>query len=167
MTELKVFNEHVPGDSVSALTPVDELVLSFDQRQKARQKAQLVSGAEVGIQVERGVILRGGDLLKAADGTVVKVTAADEPVSIATTSDTLLLAKAAYHLGNRHVPLQVGRGFVQYRVDHVLDHMIESLGLRVTHDNLPFEPEGGAYSNGTAPPASHSHHHHHGHSHEH
>lgn len=169
MSELKVFDQHLSGEDISPLDVADELVLSFDDRQKARQKVRLRSGAEAGITVERGTILRGGDYLRSGDGTIIRVIAADEPVSIASTSDMLLLSKAAYHLGNRHVPLQIGRGFVQYRVDHVLDHMIESLGLRVTHDKLPFEPEGGAYSPGAGHESNHSHHHDHshGHSHEH
>ncbi len=159
-TELEVFDRYLKSGKFSPLQIQDQLVLRFDQRQKARQRARLMSGREVGIQLPRGTVLRGGDCLQGSSGEIVRVVAAPEPVSIATTNDPLLLAKAAYHLGNRHVHLEVQRGLLRYLRDHVLDHMIESLGLRVTYAQEPFEPEAGAY-------AQHRHSHAGGHEHEH
>jgi urease accessory protein len=171
MNDMTFFSEHIRAGTVTPFSVGDELVLSFEQRQKARQRATLASGREIGIQLVRGTILRGGDFLKSAEGEIVRVVAAPEQVSVARTQDSLLLARAAYHLGNRHVPLQVGAGFVQYLHDHVLDHMVESLGLRVTQERAPFEPEGGAYSESHGhrhgPSHSHDHEHDHGHRHEH
>lgn len=152
-----LFDEHVRGGKIAPICVSQLLVLNFGQRQKARQRAQLESGREIGIQLRRGTILRGGDYLKAGNGEILRVIAAPEPVSIATCSDPLLLAKAAYHLGNRHVQLELGRGSLRYLVDHVLDHMVESLGLRVAHENAPFEPEAGAYSHEHAGGHSHGH----------
>src|SRR6185295_7739004 len=105
-------------------------------------------GEEVALQRPRGKVLRGGDLLKASDGSVVLVRAAVEDVSTVTAEDATALARAAYHLGNRHVPVQVGAGFLRYQHDHVLDEMVRALGLRVEAEKREFEPEGGAYGHG-------------------
>ena len=86
------------------------------------------------------------DLLRAEDRRVIEVRAATEPVTTASTGDTHLLARAAYHLGNRHVALQIGEGWVRYLADHVLDAMVGGLGLGIVHEERPFEPEIGAYS---------------------
>jgi len=181
-TELEVFDRHLKSGKFSPLQIQDQLVLRFDQRQKARQRARLTSGREVGIQLPRGTVLRGGDCLQGTSGEIVRVVAAPEPVSIVTSNDPLLLARAAYHLGNRHVQLEVRRGQLCYLRDHVLDEMIELLGLRVTYAQEPFEPEAGAYAqhahghghsharaDGAGPSHDHDHDHDHGpgHSHEH
>jgi urease accessory protein len=163
-TEFEIFDRYLKSGKFSPLQIQDQLVLRFDQRQKARQRVRLLSGREVGIQLPRGTVLRGGDCLQGESGEIVRIVAAPEPVSIATSNDPLLLAKAAYHLGNRHVQLEVQRGLLRYLRDHVLDHMIESLGLRVTYAQEPFEPEGGAYAGHSHP---HGHAHDHGHDHDH
>ena len=131
------------------------LTLPFEQRQKSRLRTRLDSGAEVGLFLPRGTVLRHGDRLRAADGRVVEVRAAPETVSTSRTDDPLLLARAAYHLGNRHVALQLGPGWLRYLHDHVLDGMVRELGLEVIGEQAPFEPEAGAYGGG----------HHHGHDH--
>jgi urease accessory protein len=127
------------------------LTLPFELRQKSRLRATLDNGEEVGLMLERGHILRGGDCLRAENGTVIQLRAAPEPVSTATSADGLLLQRACYHLGNRHVPLQIMPGGIRYMQDHVLDAMAQALGLHIKHENAPFEPEAGAYH-------SHSHH---------
>jgi len=124
------------------------LSLPFEIRQKARFVAKLESGQDVGLQIERGQILRDGDKLKAVDGTIVQVNAASEPVSTVAIDDQKLLSRVCYHLGNRHVSLQVELGWCRYLKDHVLDDMVDLLGAKVTHENAPFEPEAGAYSGG-------------------
>jgi urease accessory protein len=134
------------------------LVLPFIERSRSRARHVLDNGEDVGLFLERGTVLRHGDLLLADDGRVVSVEAAPESVSIAHTDDPLLLARACYHLGNRHVALQIGAGWVRYLHDHVLDDMLRGIGLAVLLERAPFEPEGGAYV--TAPHAhSHAHHH--------
>ncbi len=131
-----------------------ELVLPFEQRQKSRLRAVLGSGEEVGLFLERGGIMRGGDCLESDDGRVVRVVAADEELMEARTSDADLLARAAYHLGNRHTAVQIGEGWVRFASDHVLADMLRGLGLPVSAVVAPFEPEAGAYAAG--------HHHHSG-----
>ena len=96
--------------------------------------------------LERGSVLRHGELLRAENGLVVEVRAANEEVAVISTEDSFLLARACYHLGNRHVPLQIGKGWLRIQRDHVLEEMVESLGLLVKHELAPFEPESGAYS---------------------
>lgn len=168
MEALPVFKEYLRAGKIAHLHGMDQLVLRFEQRQKARQRAKLESGLEVGIQLPRGTVLRGGDYLRGENGDIIRVVAAAEFVSIVTSADPQKLARAAYHLGNRHVHLQVGRGELRYLADHVLDHMIVSLGLNLDHDRLPFEPEAGAYSHGHSHRHGHDHDHDsgHGHSHE-
>ena len=121
------------------------LSLPFELRQKSRLKANLDSGEEVGLILPRGRVLRGGDCLKAENGLIIELKAAREPVSIATAPDQMTLQRACYHLGNRHVPLQITENWIRYLEDHVLDEMLVSLGLTVNHEKAPFEPEVGAY----------------------
>ncbi len=142
------------------------LKLPFDIRQKSRFLASCENGLQVGVKLPRGKILRDGDCLQAADGRVIKIQAADETVSEAHSDDRLLLARACYHLGNRHVPLQIADKFIRYAHDHVLDDMVKSLGLTVTCTEAPFEPESGAYGSHGHVHADHSHSHEHAHSHD-
>jgi urease accessory protein len=133
------------------------LVLPFELRSRSRFRARLVGGEEVGVILARGQILRGGDLLLAPDGRVIEVAAASESVSTVHSADPRPLARAAYHLGNRHVALQIGEGWLRYSHDHVLDEMLHGLGLDVTLEQAPFEPEAGAYHAAGDSGHSHSH----------
>lgn len=137
------------------------LSLPFELRQRSRLRVTLSSGEEAGLFLSRGQVLRDGDCLRAENGCVVVVQAKPEPVSEVKSEDVLLLMRAAYHLGNRHVPLQVESTFLRYLHDHVLDDMVRGLGLSVTHAVSPFEPESGAYHSGQ-PMHQHSHGHNHG-----
>jgi len=128
--------------------PADTLTLAFDSRQKCRQRNRLDSGEEVGLQLARGTILRGGTLLGGEQGRVVAVVSAEESVSTVHTPSVQNLARVAYHLGNRHQPLQIGDGWVRYRRDHVIDEMVKGLGLEIVSEWQPFEPEPGAYDGG-------------------
>ena len=121
------------------------LTLPFQMRSKSRLRTNLDTGEEVGLILERGAVLRGGDLLLAEDGRVIEIVAAPETVSTVLSADPGQLARAAYHLGNRHVALQIGQGWLRYQHDHVLDEMVRGLGLAVEVEAAPFEPEGGAY----------------------
>jgi urease accessory protein len=116
--------------------------LAFEYRQRSRQRARLDSGEEIGIVMPRGQILRGGDRVLASDGRVFEVVSAPEKLLHI---EGPCLARIAYHLGNRHVPLQVGEGFLRIAQDHVLEDMVRKLGARVSQIEAPFEPEGGAY----------------------
>jgi urease accessory protein len=169
---LRMFTEHfVQGRRAGALrapsTEPLKLVLPFEQRQKARQRAQVAGGLDVGIKLPRGTILRGGDQLRAADGTVLEIVAAREPVSTVWCRDVRRLAQVAYHLGNRHVALEIGAGWVRYLADHVLDAMVAQLSLTVVHHDEPFEPEAGAYGGHEHARGAHSHAHGDAHAHWH
>jgi len=145
----------------------DRLILPFEQRQKSRMRVRLESGVEAALTMDRGAVLRGGDRLLAADGRIVLVVAAKEPVVFVTAPDPGTLVRAAYHLGNRHIPLQVGTGWLVLEQDHVLEHMLEGLGATIRHDAAPFEPESGAYGGGLHHDDDHGHRHDHAHSHLH
>jgi len=125
--------------------PVFTLVLPFGQRTRSRQLATLASGEEASLMLERGQVLRDGDKLLTDDGRVVQVVAAKETVSTITANDPWRLARASYHLGNRHVPVQIGAGWLRIRHDHVLDDMLRGQGFEVVVEEAPFEPESGAY----------------------
>lgn len=141
-----------------AQPPAATLELPFELRSRSRLRARLSSGEEVGVLLGRGEILRGGELLRASDGRVIEVVAAPETVSTARCADNRALTRAAYHLGNRHVALQLGEGWLRYSHDHVLDDMVRGLGLSVTSEQAPFEPESGAYHGNEAGGTVHSHH---------
>lgn len=139
MIELTQINSH------NSEAPDGFLSLSIDSRIKSRLKVTLDDGRDAGLFLPRGHILRGGEQLTSQCGLVVEVKAAPEMVSTVYCGDAHLLTRVAYHLGNRHVPLQVEPGWVRYQHDHVLDEMVEGLGAKVTTEKEPFEPEGGAY----------------------
>lgn len=125
--------------------PDDTLVLPYDARQKSRQPAMTQGGIQVGVFLPRGQTLRHGAVLTNEQGFKVRVSAAPEPLSVVKCEDPLLFARACYHLGNRHVALQILPGELRFLTDHVLDQMLVGLGLIVEHDTMPFEPEAGAY----------------------
>ena len=158
MLTIRKLAENRSGDAGSF-----DLTLTFDERKKSRLRTRLDDGTEVALLLERGTILRGDDVLVTDDGQLVRVRAAPELVSTVRAPDARALARAAYHLGNRHVPLQVGEGWVRYEHDHVLDDLAAALGLDVVVELASFEPEAGSYAGRGAS----AHHHEHGHEHEH
>ena len=130
----------------------EQLSLPFELRQKSRLRTKLASGEEAGLFLEHGSILRGGDCLRANDGRIVLVVAADEELMEAKCATPFELVRAAYHLGNRHVPVQIGDGWLRFQADDVLAQMLRGLKATVSKVSAPFEPEAGAYAGG--------HHHH-------
>jgi urease accessory protein len=142
-------------------TATRSLTLPFERRSKSRLRARLDDGTDAALVLPRGTVLRNGDKLGADDGSTVVVIAAEESLSTVASADPWLLARVAYHLGNRHVPLQIEPGRLRYEHDHVLDDLVRSLGLEVAVQMAPFEPEQGSYGSG-----QHRHvngHSHHGH----
>ncbi len=126
------------------------LCLPFEQRQKSRLRVALVSDEEVALVLPRGEILRGGDLVVASDGRIIAIEAAVESVLHVECGSATALARAAYHLGNRHVAVEVGEGFLRLAADHVLEDLLKGLGANVSKIDAPFEPEAGAYGAGGA-----------------
>lgn len=125
-----------------------ELVLPFEERRKSRLRTRVGSGEDIGIFLERGTILRDGDCLRAADGRVVRVVAADEDLFEIRCDDRDNLTRAAYHLGNRHTAVEVRAESLRIAADSVLLEMLRGLGAIVAPIRAPFEPEAGAYGTG-------------------
>ncbi len=146
--------------------PVADLPLPYELREKTRLRATLAGGEEVALFLRRGTVLRGGDLLQGNDGRVVRIVAADEPVLEVECRDGLEFARCAYHLGNRHTPVQIvgakpdGHFALRIRADHVLADMLAGLGAHAHAVMAPFEPESGAYG-GHSHVGSHDHDHDH------
>lgn len=141
--------------------PKQTLTLPYERRIISRQRVTLDQGGDAGLFLLRGTSLQHGDVLKGEHGELVVVQAALETVSTLYCEDRLFFARACYHLGNRHVPLEIRDGRLRYLHDHVLDEMLLGFGLSVVVEQATFEPEAGAY-------ASASHQHVHGaHSHSH
>lgn len=126
--------------------------LDWDVRQKSRFDATDSQGRTLGVFLPRGTAVRGGDVLVAEDGSLVRVLAAPQPVLRITHcrahGTPFDLVRAAYHLGNRHVPIELTPDFLQIEPDHVLAEMLQAMHLIVTPLNAPFEPESGAYASG-------------------
>jgi urease accessory protein len=130
----------------ASLDPATErLVLGFEARCKSRLRTRLESGEEVGLFLEAGTVLRGGDRLEGNDGRIVEVVAAPEPLMEVWSGSPRKLARLAYHLGNRHVVAEIGDGWLRFPADHVLRGLVVGLGADVREVTLPFEPEAGAY----------------------
>lgn len=139
------------------------VTLPMEKRVKSRLRVTLDDGREAGIFLVRGESMQHGDKLLSTDGEAIEVKAAEETVSIVYCDDQLLFARACYHLGNRHVPVQIvasgvqptggsapehAAGAISYLHDHVLDDMLRGLGLTVQVISAPFSPEPGAYGGG-------------------
>ena len=143
------------------------LTLGFEDRRRSRMRIRTDDGREAALLLPRGTILRDGDRLRDPEqDEVVTVRAADQTLSMVHAAGAVALARAAYHLGNRHVPVQVGAGWLAYEHDHVLDEMVEELGLAVETRIAPFEPEAGGYRHGESGEGhQQGQHHEHGHRH--
>src|SRR6516165_7310416 len=131
---------------------IRRLSVPFEIRQKSRFRAVLEDGTELAIFLPRSSKLIDGDLLEADDGTLIRVVAAAEQLLYVTAPSSLALTRAAYHLGNRHTPVEIGDGVLKLANDPVLRGMLQGLGVQLREVQLPFQPESGAYSQG------HSHH---------
>ena len=142
--------------------------LDWDVRQKSRFDGTDSLGRQLGIFLPRGTLVRGGDVLVAEDGSMVKVIAAPQAVLRITACPShgspFDLTRAAYHLGNRHVPIELKPDHLKIEPDHVLADMLRAMHLIVNEVEEAFEPEGGAYSAGGH---GHGNDHSHGHAHEH
>lgn len=121
------------------------LELTYEKRTRSRLRAQTADGLEIGLFLPRGRVLAEGDRLLGNDGSVVVIHAESETLSRVYCDDALLLSRAAYHMGNRHVPLEIQQGQLRYLRDHVLDNMLRGFGLEVEEIFAPFNPEPGAY----------------------
>jgi len=134
--------------AASLVSRAPTLTLAYEARCKSRLSATLDNGETVALVLPRGTVLADGDVLVADDGGLVRVVAADEAVLVVRANDALTLTRAAYHLGNRHTPVEVGADYLKLEADTVLESMLTRLGVRVEAASLPFQPETGAYGGG-------------------
>ena len=145
--------------------------LDWDVRCKSRFDATDSAGRALAVILPRGSVVRGGDVLVAEDGSLIVVKAAPQPVMVVRHctehGSAFDLMRAAYHLGNRHVQLELQSERLLLERDHVLADMLRHMHLLVNDDELPFEPEGGAYAGGGHSHAGHDHGHDHDHEHKH
>lgn len=152
---MRICQQFVRAHEAKADASLPTVTLTLEQRRRSRQRLQLDNGEAMALSIQRGIVLRDGDQLLADDGSAVVVRAALEAVLRVTADSPVQLARAAYHLGNRHVLLEVSDGgYLQLEPDPVLIDMLGQLGgVHVEPLQAPFEPEVGAYGGG----------HHHGH----
>lgn len=157
-----IFNKRVEVQ----LEPNFSVSLPFEKRVKGRLRIALDDNqGDAGIDIERGDILTNGALLTSDDGTVLVILSQPETVSVAFTKDTRLFSRACYHVGNRHAQVQISDHELIYLHDHVLDDMLQGLGLSISLEKRPFDPENGAYASIKSGHHSHQHSHHEQHSH--
>lgn len=177
---MRTVNKYLPGTAIapSLIQRAPKVQLAYASRRRSRQKLTLDSGETIALLLNQGSILHHGDVLVADDGGFIVVQAALEPVLYVQADTPLALTRAAYHLGNRHVAVEVAADHLKLEYDPVLLEMLQRLGgVSVTRAELPFEPESGAYGGGhkhghdatfaedhalaQAAYAAHAHHHHH------
>ena len=135
----------IEARAAAAAIATDRVRMTFAERARARLVVRLDSGVEAALALPRGAALRHGDRLLASDGRIVEVIAAPEPLLHVEAADPAVLARAAYHLGNRHVAVELGTGRLRVAQDAVLERLLRGLGLEPVPVDAPFEPEGGAY----------------------
>jgi urease accessory protein len=141
--------DRLPFDSHTTINLT--LPLTAEERRRSRKQFLTAEGIEVRLHLARGTVLQHGDLLASEpDGNatrqLVKVVAKPEPVMTVTAHTSLELLRAAYHLGNRHIPLEITLDYLRLEPDSVLADMLHRMGLHVTEEVLPFQPEAGAYA---------------------
>ena len=166
MTSLLIASKLIAGGRGLAgalLRRAPTVALDWDTRQKSRFEAIDTGGRRIGVFLPRGVTVRGGDVLVGDDGSLVRVQALAQPILVAAASAAsrdprLDLLRAAYHLGNRHLPLEVCADRLVLEPDHVLAALLIRMGLHLSTRDGPFEPEAGAYDAGSSATAhAHAH----------
>jgi urease accessory protein len=157
--------KRIPGGrglAAALLRRAGVVELDWDVRSRSRFDATDSAGRSLAVFLPRGSVVRGGDVLVAEDGSLVRVVASPQAVLVARPSpggSPFDLLRAAYHLGNRHVMLELRADHLKLEPDPVLAELLRSMGLSVDQTHEPFEPEGGAYASSQAAHAPHGHHH--------
>nr|WP_174506750.1 urease accessory protein UreE [Acinetobacter sp. Marseille-Q1620] len=141
---MKIFTQRL--EQVDDGAVFETVQLTFDTRQKSRFRATLQNGNDIGADLPRTGILRSGSYIATEQGEILRVDAKPEHLMQVTANTPFELLKAAYHLGNRHVPLMLTPTALYFEPDHVLAEMVTGLGLKVSEIDHPFEPESGAYA---------------------
>jgi urease accessory protein len=144
----------------------ETVTLDFDDRFRRRRRYETASGLAFLLDLAEATVLRAGDALRLEDGRLVEIHAAPEPLVEVTPGPAMPLARIAWHLGNRHLPAEIGEARILIRRDHVIEQMLRGLGAGLRAVEAPFNPEGGAYGEHNRQPGHH-HHHHDDHGHDH
>src|SRR5436189_6126739 len=158
----------------SQRAPIDSVVVKADQRRVQTAHLTGVTGTPIALMLPEAVLLRNGDALELDDGNTVDVVVEPEPLVEIRGNDLTHLARLAWHLGDRHVPVQIFANRLRMRPDTALEKMLKALGARLAQIEAPFDPEGGAYAlrpthdhhghdHSHDHPRDHGHHHHHKH----
>ena len=167
MIQVSKLIAHGQGLALALLKRASTVELDWDVRQKSRFDATDSAGRHLGVFLPRGTVVRGGDVLVAEDGSLIQVIAAPQEVlkitHCANHGTPYALIRAAYHLGNRQVPIELKSDHLKIEPDHVLADMLRAMHLIVNAVDEAFEPESGAYANGGHAHGGHSH----GHGHDH
>ena len=156
--------EHFPASSWPADAAKDRLTLDFDARHRRRLTLTTAGGEQILLDLPKAVAMADGDGLRLEDGRWLLVAAAPEAVIEVRAGDAARLVRVAWHLGNRHLPAEIGDGVIRIRPDHVIEAMLVGLGAEIVPVSAPFQPERGAYG-GDQPHSRHSHGHDHQHGH--
>jgi len=171
---MKLFTKHLPKGASMAkalIARASTITLDWDQRQHSRLNGLSSNGDSVALFLPRGKVLRGGDIMVSEQGELLRIISADQSVlkitSCSIHGTPLDLPRAAYHLGNRHIPIEIQSTHLLIEPDHVLEEMLKNMGLIVQKSELPFEPEAGAYEHASGHAAHHDHDHDHDHPHHH
>ncbi|NEO26916.1 MAG: urease accessory protein UreE [Kamptonema sp. SIO4C4] len=122
-----------------------QLPLTAEERTRSRHRFETAEGGVFVLALPRGTVVQDGELLRSQSGEIVQIIAKPEPVLTVTSAQPLTLLKAAYHLGNRHIPLEITPTYLRLSPDRVLQQMLENLGLTIQSEIAPFHPEIGAY----------------------
>ena len=171
---MKLFNKHLPKGASMAkalIARAPSISLDWDQRQRSRLNGLNSNDEPVALFLQRGKVLRGGDVMVSEQGELLKIISTPQSVlkitSCAIHGSPLDLPRAAYHLGNRHIPIEIQGTHLLMEHDHVIEEMLKNMGLIVEKCELPFEPEAGAYEHASGHHVHHDHEHDHPHDHGH
>jgi urease accessory protein len=159
--------EHFPASTWPADMAMDSLMLDFDARHRRRLTLTTAQGEQILLDLPKAVAMANGDGLRLEDGRWLLVAAAPEAVIEVRAGNAVQLARIAWHLGNRHLPAEIGEGVIRIRPDHVIEAMLERFGATIVHVSAPFQPEGGAYADQSHARHDHGHGHSHRHDHDH
>ena len=130
---------------LSPLKPLLTLSLTAEERTRTRHRFDLPEGQTLFFRLPRGIVIQDGDFLKAESGELIQVLAKPEPVLTVLADNSLTLLRVAYHLGNRHVPVEITPDYLHLKPDSVLAEMLIHLGVEIKEEIKPFQPEAGAY----------------------
>ena len=138
-------NKIILRELSKGLDSSDSVTLNYDNRYRRRIAMKTDGGKDFLLDLAKTTELRSGDLIELEDGRFIEVKAASEKLMKATSNEPLLILKAAWHIGNRHLSCEIQMDNLILRFDHVILQMLENLGLTLEVINQPFNPEGGAY----------------------